>query len=88
MSQITVKVYEPPMCCPTGVCGPSVDDKLVEFSNVLEELEKEGVKVERNAMNHNPFAFQDNQSVLDVVNDQGTEELPITEVNGKVIKFG
>jgi hypothetical protein len=88
MSQITVKVYEPPMCCSSGVCGPSVDDELVEFSEALKQLKEEGIEVERNAMNQNPLAFQNNQSVLDLVNNQGTEELPVTEINGKVIKLG
>ncbi|MCK8816431.1 arsenite efflux transporter metallochaperone ArsD [Natroniella sulfidigena] len=88
MSKIKVKVYEPPMCCPTGVCGPDVDDELVQFSDAVKQLEKEGIEVERSTMNHDPLAFQNNQGVLDIVNTQGTENLPITEINGKTIKLG
>ncbi len=86
--EIKMKVYEEPMCCSSGVCGPDVDDELVEFSDTIKKLEKEGVKVERNAMNHNPLAFQQNKSVLNMVNNEGTNNLPITELNGKVVKLG
>jgi hypothetical protein len=88
MSQIIVKIYEPPMCCPTGACGPNVNDKLVEFNETVQELEEEGIEVERNSMNNNPLAFQGNPEVLSLVNNKGTDQLPVTEVNGKVIKLG
>ncbi|SJZ89938.1 arsenite efflux transporter metallochaperone ArsD [Selenihalanaerobacter shriftii] len=88
MSKIEVKVYEPPMCCSTGVCGPDVDDELIQFNDALKQLEQEGVEVERNSMNHNPFAFQQNQTILDSVNNKGTDDLPITTVNDKVIEMG
>ena len=88
MSQIIVKVYEPPMCCPTGACGPNVNDELVEFNETLNGLKKKEIEVERNSMNNSPLAFQDNPAVLKLVNNQGTDQLPVTEVNGKVIKLG
>ncbi|MDH3390414.1 MAG: arsenic metallochaperone ArsD family protein, partial [Desulfobulbaceae bacterium] len=27
-----IEIYDPPMCCPTGVCGPNVDPELVQFA--------------------------------------------------------
>jgi hypothetical protein len=30
---ITIDVYDPAMCCNTGVCGPDVDDFLADFAN-------------------------------------------------------
>lgn len=35
---VTLEVFYPPMCCSTGVCGPKVDTKLVQFSADLEWL--------------------------------------------------
>ena len=42
-----VQVFDPPMCCPTGVCGPEVDPTLVCFAADLEWLNTNGVEVER-----------------------------------------
>lgn len=88
MEKIKISVYEPPMCCSSGVCGPDVDDQLVEFSQTVKKLKEEGYTVERNSMNHNPFAFQNNQAVLSQVNDSGTENLPIIEINGEILTIG
>ncbi|PRX27167.1 arsenical resistance operon trans-acting repressor ArsD [Orenia metallireducens] len=88
MSKIKVTIYEPPMCCPTGACGPNVDDKLVKFNEALKQLKKEGIEVERNSMNNNPIAFQQNKAILDLVNTQGTKDLPATAINGTFIKLG
>ncbi len=38
-SQVSrVRVFDPAMCCPTGVCGPVVDPELPRFAGVLERL--------------------------------------------------
>lgn len=88
MDKIKISVYEPPMCCSSGVCGPDVDDELVEFSQTIKKLKKEGYKVERNSMNHNPFAFKKNQAILNQVNDSGTDKLPIVEINEEILTMG
>lgn len=88
MDKIKISVYEPPMCCSSGVCGPEVDDQLVEFSETVKKLKNEGYEVERNSMNHNPFAFKKNKTILNQVNDSGTENLPIIEVNEEILTMG
>lgn len=42
-----LKIYDPPMCCATGVCGPNVDPELLRVQQVLLTLEKRGVEVQR-----------------------------------------
>ena len=42
-----VQVFEPPRCCPTGVCGPSVDPERARFNGALEWLDSQGVQVRR-----------------------------------------
>ena len=32
----TMKIYEPAMCCTTGLCGVGVDSELLRVSTVLE----------------------------------------------------
>ena len=39
-----VRVFDPPMCCSTGVCGPSVDPVLVCFSAGIDWLKAQGSK--------------------------------------------
>ena len=33
-----IRVFEPALCCNTGVCGPDVDQALVDFSADLSHL--------------------------------------------------
>ena len=30
--------FDPPMCCSTGLCGPSVDDRLVQLQADIEAM--------------------------------------------------
>lgn len=41
----TVKIYDKPMCCSTGVCGPQVDPVLPRFAGDLEWLRSQGRQV-------------------------------------------
>ena len=33
-------IFEPAMCCSTGVCGPSVDENLLRVSTIINRLKK------------------------------------------------
>jgi arsenite methyltransferase len=46
-SQGHIQVYDPAMCCSTGVCGPDVDPALVRFAADVKWLQERGVPVER-----------------------------------------
>ena len=85
-----IQVYDPPMCCSTGICGPSVDDTLVQFSENLKKLENNHPEalVERYMITQQPLKFRENQEVFKLVKEKGREILPITTVNDKIIKFG
>jgi hypothetical protein len=43
----TVQVFDPPLCCASGACGPQVDPALAQFAADLEWLKSRGVRVER-----------------------------------------
>lgn len=79
-------IYDPAMCCSTGVCGPSVDKNLLRVSTLLNRLEKKGVKVERHNLSENPKAYVDNKIVNQFLVDEGVDVLPITIVDGEVVK--
>ena len=84
MAKITI--FDPSMCCSTGLCGPVIDLELLRISTVISNLEKNGVKVERYNLNSNPQAFVDNIVINEVLNRDGVEVLPVTIVDGKVVK--
>ncbi len=83
-----LEIYDPPMCCSTGICGPSVDDNLVKLSEGLEALKKKGVEVNRYMITQQPLKFRENESVFDLIKEKGKDVLPITTANGRIIKTG
>ena len=81
-------IYDPAMCCPTGVCGPSVDKNLLRVATVLSRLEKNGVKVERHNLTSTPKAYVDNKRVNHLLMKEGVDVLPIIELDGQIVKTG
>ena len=54
---VVLQVFDPPMCCSTGVCGPKVNPTLPRFAADLNWLKSQGVHVERFNLAQNPDAF-------------------------------
>ena len=82
-----VEIFDPPMCCPTGVCGPTLDQTLLDVNEMILSLRAAGVSVERYQMT-DPAAFLNNAEVMRLVREQQIAALPITVVRGQVIKVG
>jgi len=83
-----VQVFDPPMCCSSGVCGPKVDKRLVQFSAALEWLRRQGVQVERYNPSQQYDAFVGNATVVEAVNTQGLECLPLILADGEIVSCG
>ncbi|HJX63092.1 MAG TPA: arsenite efflux transporter metallochaperone ArsD [Polyangia bacterium] len=79
-----IQVFDPPMCCSTGVCGPSVDPELVRFAADLDWLKRQGVEVERYNLTQQPSAFAGNDVVKAALSKDGNDCLPLTLVDGAV----
>lgn len=79
-------IFDPAMCCPTGVCGPSVDPELLRVATVINSLKNKGVTVERHNLTSNPQAFVDNKVINQLLNSEGVDVLPVTIVDGEVVK--
>lgn len=79
-------IFDPAMCCSTGLCGPVIDMELLRVSTVLNNLEKNCVKVERYNLTNNPQAFVDNTIINEVLSRDGIDVLPVTVVDDKVVK--
>lgn len=87
MTNITI--FEPAMCCSTGVCGPSVDQDLMRITAVMEALDdSEYFEALRYNLSNNPDEFIKNKEITEVLQAEGVEALPITMVDGKIVKTG
>ena len=80
-----VEIYDPPMCCSTGVCGPSVDPGLVRFAADVDWLKRQGVEVQRYNLSQQPAAFAGNPVVKEALAKEGNDCLPLTMVDGAVV---
>jgi hypothetical protein len=83
-----VEIFDPPMCCPTGLCGPALDQTLLNVSEMITSLQAEGLRVERYQMTSHPHVFMNNSEVMRLVREQQMAALPITAVRGRIIKAG
>ncbi|HOT47391.1 MAG TPA: arsenite efflux transporter metallochaperone ArsD [Spirochaetota bacterium] len=83
-----VEIYDPPMCCPTGLCGPAVDPALMKISDAILALKKQGVSVERYNLKSDYMTIKDNTLVMAVIHRGGSKMMPITVIKGKIFKTG
>lgn len=83
----TIRVFDPAMCCSTGVCGPTSDPDLARFASDLEWLGQQGVKVERFNLSSEPGVFAATAVVKEAL-ERGTEVLPLVLVDDRIATEG
>ncbi len=83
-----IKVYDPPMCCSTGVCGPDADDELAQFAAALEWAKRNGASVERFNLGQQPGVFARDAAVRRLLESDGIECLPLIFLDGDVLSKG
>ena len=81
----TVQVYDKPMCCSTGVCGPEVDPVLPKYAADLDWLKSQGHQVERYNLAQQPQAFIENKAIHHLLSTAGTDCLPVVIVDGEIV---
>ncbi len=82
-----LELFEPAMCCPTGVCGVDVDPALVQLGADLQWLAEQGVEVQRHSLGHDAAAFAANPAVIKEM-EAGMDRLPIVVANGHIVSTG
>ncbi len=87
-TKTVIEVYDPAMCCSTGVCGPDLDDTLADFANDLKWLKTQGIEVNRYNLGQEPEAFKMCVPVLTRLQKEGSDILPIILVNGEMVSEG
>ena len=80
----TMQIFDPALCCSTGVCGVDVDQALVEFAADVDWLKKQGVTVERFNLAQQPQAFANHATIHDLLHAQGEAALPAILADGEV----
>ena len=83
-----IEVFDPAMCCSTGVCGPSVDPALARFAADLDALASSGVTVHRFNLGQEPLAFAQNEQVRELLTATGESALPIIFTDGDLRSAG
>jgi AhpD family alkylhydroperoxidase len=83
-----IEVFDPPMCCTSGVCGPEPDAQLSSFAADLKWLQGQGVEVRRFNLAQEPYAFVTNANVKRIVDATDGDGLPIVLINGQVASQG
>ncbi len=83
-----IEIYDPPMCCSTGICGPSVDPRLTRFAADLDWLKKKGLEVTRFNLAQQPGAFVHNAGVRAELGVKGNSCLPLIVIEGAIAASG
>ena len=84
----TVAVFDPAMCCSTGVCGPGVDPALLQVARDLRWLQARGATVQRFNLAQEPQAFVDEPRIAAILQALGDRALPATVVDGEILAHG
>ncbi len=83
-----IQVFDPALCCSSGVCGINVDPALVSFSADVDWALQNGAQIERFNLARQPMAFAENQTVKLFLESLGEEALPLILVDGEIVLSG
>ncbi|OGA52713.1 MAG: transcriptional regulator [Betaproteobacteria bacterium RIFCSPLOWO2_12_FULL_62_13] len=83
-----IQVFDPALCCSTGVCGVDVDQQLVTFAADIDWAKKAGATIERFNLSQRPLAFAQNAVVKGFLERAGQEGLPLILVDGEIVLTG
>ena len=84
----SIQVFDPAMCCNTGVCGTEVDQQLVSFAADVDWARQNAAQIDRYNLAQQPMEFANNQVVKGFLERSGQEALPLILVDGEVALAG
>ncbi|MDZ7669116.1 MAG: arsenite efflux transporter metallochaperone ArsD [Gammaproteobacteria bacterium] len=84
----TIQIYDPALCCSTGVCGVDVDQALVSFSADADWARQNGAQIERFNLAQQPIAFAENAVVKSFLERSGQDALPLVLIDGEMALAG
>lgn len=83
-----VEIFDRPLCCETGVCGPEVDPVLPQFASDVDWLKSQGIEVARYNLAHQPMEFANTRPVQQRLQEVGADVLPILLIEGDIVSEG
>ena len=83
-----IQVFDPALCCSSGVCGAEVDQNLVTFAGDAEWIKQQGGSLYRFNLAQQPLVFAETPAVASFLELSGEEGLPMTLVDGQVQALG
>ena len=83
-----LEVFDPAMCCSTGVCGPAPDPVLPAFAADLDWVADHGVAVRRFNLSQEPGEFVQRPAVQHLLTRDGDDALPIVMLGDTVLSSG
>jgi hypothetical protein len=84
----TIEIFEPALCCATGVCGEDVDQQLVTFSADMDFIRSNGADIARYNLASEPQAFAANDAAKVFLHLSGSAGLPLVLVDGVTAMTG
>ena len=81
-----IEIFDPAMCCSTGVCGPGIDPELLRVATVVSSLQERGVSIRRHNLASEPQDFISNKTIAAVLEKEGADILPVTILDDEIIK--
>ena len=83
-----IQVFEPGLCCGTGICGVDVDAQLITFSADMDWVRSAGGDVTRFNLAQEPLAFAENATARAFLHTVGQDGLPVVLVDGSTVLTG
>ncbi|WP_094752109.1 arsenite efflux transporter metallochaperone ArsD [Psychromonas sp. CD1] len=85
---LSIQIFEPSMCCSSGICGSDVDPLLLAFSADVKWLNQQNIQLERFNLAQQAIAFAQNLKVTHFLEENGVDGLPLTIVNDEIVLTG
>jgi hypothetical protein len=86
-TEVRVEIFDPPMCCAGGLCGPDIDDELLDINEATLRIGKEfdgRVSIQRYVLSQQPLKFMQNPTIKGLLEASGLEVLPVTCLDGQI----
>ncbi|MHB1665354.1 MAG: arsenite efflux transporter metallochaperone ArsD [bacterium] len=90
-NSIVLEIYDPALCCSTGVCGPRPDIKLIKINDILNKLKNDfgdRIEIKRHSISNEPKEFLSNNAVSSIIQKEGKASLPVCILNGELLTQG
>ncbi|MEG1909363.1 MAG: arsenite efflux transporter metallochaperone ArsD [Bacteroidales bacterium] len=84
----TIEIFDPAMCCPTGLCGPNINPDLMRIAAAVQLLQNQGISIKRHNLRDEPQLYVSNLTVNEYLQEKGADGLPVVLVDGAIAISG